>query len=113
MDQGQGIPPGYWEMLKQKLSGIAQAPINAGRQAMQNMGQVMPTDPSLRQGVPPEAQAANIDPNSEEFRKRQLIARLLSQAQGQGQGQGQPMQAQPPSQFGGQITQQNPAGIRF
>ena len=94
-DQSQGIPPGYWEMLKQKAAQLVQMPIQAGQRAMSGMAQAMPTDPNMRPGIPQEALPASVDPNDPEFQRRQAVARAMMM---QGGGGGQPMPQQLPGQ---------------
>lgn len=99
-------PPSYWQALKDRANELAGRPMQAirgaGQQAMAGLQKVMPTDPNLRQGVPPEALPGGIDPNSPEFLQRQAIARALTMQQGQQMPPPMPPQqpaSAPPIQF--------------
>lgn len=93
----QVVKESYWDAVKQRLGELAQVPINAGRKAMAGATAVAPTDPNLRPGVPEEALPGGIDPQSEEFRRRQAVAAALAQSM-QGSRPQQPASA-PQIQF--------------
>lgn len=110
MPQQEFAPDSYWQAVKDRMAGMVQAPIDAGKRFLGGISQAMPTDPNLRPGVAeqsPGALPADQDPNSPEFQRKAQIVRALLQQQLQGQGQaGQP---QAPTS----APQGNPAGIQF
>jgi hypothetical protein len=107
-------PDSYWQALKDRASELAGRPLQTirgvGQQAMAGLQRVMPTDPNLRPGVPPEALPGNIDPNSPEFQQRQAIARALAMQQQQGQPMPPPMPPQAPPPM---PPQPQPQSIQF
>ena len=60
----KGFAQDTYSRLKQGAAGANPMPVS-------------PFDPELRQGVPEEAMSADVDPNSEEFLRKQAIARAL------------------------------------
>lgn len=102
-------PDSYWQVLKERLGGMVP------KNPMAGAAQAQPLDPNMRPGVPQEAMPANIDPNSQEFLRRQAIAQALlaRQQQGQQQPMAPPQQALPPPMVNPRATPENPAGIQF
>lgn len=104
-------PDSYWQVLKERLGGMVPQAVQRGREAMSGMAQASPIDPALRAGVPPEAQAGNVDPSSPEFQQRQALAQALLMQQQRGAQQQQMPPAPPPLQA--PVDPNNPNGIQF
>ena len=117
------VPNSYWQALKDRMGELN--PMNLIRNQMGEISQGAVMNPNARPSTPTEAMPAGIDPVA-----RQALIQAIMQRQAGGPPQGMPPTPAAPApadvgqrmmqefqqreaQRGGEVTQENPAGIQF